>query len=445
MPTTIKKFKVFVASPGDCREERSAIKEICTNITYDLGSSLGCIIEPVTWEMNTRPGIGLDAQEVINKQISDDYDILMTVFSTRFGSPTGRFNSGTEEEFFNALSRNKLTGSPSFLAYFSDMPIDRVTFDPEQLSRLNNFRKRVREIGVYYFTYDSLASFSLIVRRHLIDEITNLLKLDASKLNPAAEEETVPQSAKISHVDRLLQEDAETLEAVLVEKSNAHSRAFVGLMSELNARQTKLTTQYSRAAGKMQSLGRKNSVSALSGAQKELEKAADLQFGMVSALGETSPKIEQELLQVLTTTQRISYSQSINSLLLRSEKEFLLGGLVEMRSSILSADTAINQLISVAENVPSIKGRFDVSRKMLVASLKDFSDLLKRSVLATEYTEKSITELEVSEQSLAEGQTGTAEAVSDEQHRPATLEEVMAHLAETREDVQPVLDYLRDK
>lgn len=38
-----------------------------------------------------------------------------------------------------------------------------------------------------------------------------------------------------------------------------------------------------------------------------------------------------------------------------------------------------------------------------------------------------------------------AEAVSDEQHRPATLDEVMAHLAETREDVQPVLDYLRDK
>jgi antitoxin StbD len=38
-----------------------------------------------------------------------------------------------------------------------------------------------------------------------------------------------------------------------------------------------------------------------------------------------------------------------------------------------------------------------------------------------------------------------AEAVSETEHRPATMEEVMAHLRETRPDVQAVLDYLRDK
>jgi antitoxin StbD len=37
------------------------------------------------------------------------------------------------------------------------------------------------------------------------------------------------------------------------------------------------------------------------------------------------------------------------------------------------------------------------------------------------------------------------EAVDQGQHRYATLEEVMAHIEATRDEVQPVLDYLRDK
>ncbi len=39
-----------------------------------------------------------------------------------------------------------------------------------------------------------------------------------------------------------------------------------------------------------------------------------------------------------------------------------------------------------------------------------------------------------------------AEAVATPgEHRVATMEEVLAHLQETRAEVQPVLDYLRDK
>lgn len=38
-----------------------------------------------------------------------------------------------------------------------------------------------------------------------------------------------------------------------------------------------------------------------------------------------------------------------------------------------------------------------------------------------------------------------AEAISSTEHRYASREEVMAHLRESREQVQPVLDYLKDK
>lgn len=38
-----------------------------------------------------------------------------------------------------------------------------------------------------------------------------------------------------------------------------------------------------------------------------------------------------------------------------------------------------------------------------------------------------------------------AEAVGEGDHRPATLEEVMAVMERTRKAAQPVLDYLKDK
>ena len=38
-----------------------------------------------------------------------------------------------------------------------------------------------------------------------------------------------------------------------------------------------------------------------------------------------------------------------------------------------------------------------------------------------------------------------AEAAQPDEHRPATMEEIMQHMRETREQVQPVLDYLKDK
>jgi antitoxin StbD len=37
------------------------------------------------------------------------------------------------------------------------------------------------------------------------------------------------------------------------------------------------------------------------------------------------------------------------------------------------------------------------------------------------------------------------EAAQPDEHRPATMEQVMAHLRDTRAKVQPVLDYLKDK
>ena len=65
------------------------------------------VLDLLRWETHTRPGIGQSAQDVINPQIGDDYDIFLGMFGIRFGTPTREWQSGTEEEFRRALSRFK--------------------------------------------------------------------------------------------------------------------------------------------------------------------------------------------------------------------------------------------------------------------------------------------------------------------------------------------------
>ncbi|MYD31374.1 MAG: DUF4062 domain-containing protein, partial [Nitrospira sp. SB0661_bin_20] len=64
-------------------------------------------MDVVRWETRTTPGFGKDPQDVINKQISDAYDIFIGIMWTRFGTPTPRAGSGTEEEFLRAYDRYK--------------------------------------------------------------------------------------------------------------------------------------------------------------------------------------------------------------------------------------------------------------------------------------------------------------------------------------------------
>ena len=72
-----------------------------------LDSDSDIRFELVMWETDTFPSIGKDAQSIINEQIGDDYDIFVGLMWTRFGTPTPRAGSGTEEEFNLALEKLK--------------------------------------------------------------------------------------------------------------------------------------------------------------------------------------------------------------------------------------------------------------------------------------------------------------------------------------------------
>jgi hypothetical protein len=169
MPVPSLVFRVLVASPSDCAAERVAVREVVTewNAIYSLSERV--IIEPVFWESHARPALGARPQEIINEQLVADCDLAIGTFWTRLGTPTGKAESGTVEEIDEMLRNKKRV-----LLYFSAMPIQPDSVDPDEYARLVAYRTKMQSIGLY-FRYSDLPEFRKLVQRHLSQEITALV------------------------------------------------------------------------------------------------------------------------------------------------------------------------------------------------------------------------------------------------------------------------------
>jgi hypothetical protein len=133
-----KVFRVLIASPGDVVDERDiAVKTI--QEWNDLNSPERRIVMlPLRWETHSAPEYGTRPQEVINRLVVDHCDLVIGIFWTRVGTPTGVADSGTLEE----IERVANQGKPVML-YFSQVRQDPNSIDIAQLSKLRDFRQKV--------------------------------------------------------------------------------------------------------------------------------------------------------------------------------------------------------------------------------------------------------------------------------------------------------------
>jgi hypothetical protein len=82
-------------------------------------------------------------QGVVNRQVGQ-FDVFIGIMWKRFGTPTGRAESGTDEEFNVALKSWKTTRTPRIMFYFSQAPYTlRSIEEAEQLRKVLQFRRRV--------------------------------------------------------------------------------------------------------------------------------------------------------------------------------------------------------------------------------------------------------------------------------------------------------------
>lgn len=176
MPKTTISYRIFIASPSDVSEEKSIIKSVAEELN-SLNLIKNIKLEVIDWQTSTHPGIGEDAQDVINNQINDEYDIFIGLFWHKFGTATKREVSGTKEEFERAYSRHlKNPNNIKVLMYFKDSPVPISEIDAKQIEHIQEFRKDISNRGVLFSKFTQSDEFEKIVRSHLsqvLNEISN--------------------------------------------------------------------------------------------------------------------------------------------------------------------------------------------------------------------------------------------------------------------------------
>lgn len=189
MPREERVLVVLVASPSDLEPERNRLEDVIRELNLTWSRTLGVRLELVRWETHGYPGIGSDAQDVLNQELPNDYDIFVGLMWGRYGTQTERAGSGTEEEFLRALSRFRADPSAvRIMFYFKDAPLPPSSLDPEQLSKVKRFRASLGEEGGLHFTFVSIDEFEKLIRLHLARQIQDFQReFEARKaIGPAA-------------------------------------------------------------------------------------------------------------------------------------------------------------------------------------------------------------------------------------------------------------------
>jgi hypothetical protein len=127
MPYKATVIPVMIASPSDVLEAREVAREVILEWNYINSQSTQVVIMPVGWETHSSPELGSRPQELINKRILAHCDLLVGIFWTRLGTPTGGAPSGTVEE----IERHLEAGKPAMI-YFSSAPVAPQSINPDQ-------------------------------------------------------------------------------------------------------------------------------------------------------------------------------------------------------------------------------------------------------------------------------------------------------------------------
>lgn len=186
-------LRILVASPGDLLQERQIVRQLAEEINHIWAEYFSLRLRLIMWEEDTFPAIGSDAQAVVNAQIGDDYEVFLGMYGERVGQATPRAASGTIEEFERAYKRYRLTRQPQIMFYFRD-----ASAVPHELEE---FRRRVGDLGVYYSTFRDTGEFGARVRFGLSRLLQEAVRLRAPPPPTSAAQANIAERASAAFAE----------------------------------------------------------------------------------------------------------------------------------------------------------------------------------------------------------------------------------------------------
>lgn len=171
MPKTVTSYSLLVSCPGDVVDLLPVIDKVVAAFNENLGQLNNVRIDVKHWSRSAYPDTGEEAQALLNKQFIDDCDFCVALLGTRFGTPTEKHNSGTEEEIENMISSGK-----HVMLYFIERSVDPSEIDLDQYKKVKDYREKFEEEkrGSYWVVKDNIdfeRKFSNHLNKLMLDEI----------------------------------------------------------------------------------------------------------------------------------------------------------------------------------------------------------------------------------------------------------------------------------
>jgi len=151
----------MIASPGDVQVERGIVRDVIQEWNSINSSQRKIVLQAIGWDTHASPQMGDRPQAIINKQILKDADLLIAIFWTRLGTPTGEASSGTVEEINEHID----AGKPAMI-YFSSAPVRPDSIDEKQYSALKDFKNECLKRGLIE-SFESTTELRIKVARQL--------------------------------------------------------------------------------------------------------------------------------------------------------------------------------------------------------------------------------------------------------------------------------------
>lgn len=158
-------YQVMIASPGDVDRERQVARDVVWQWNYMHSARSGIVLIPIGWDTHSAPATGDRPQAIINEQVLAESDLLIGIFWTRLGTPTGEADSGTVEEIQKHIAADK-----PVMLYFSSAPIHPESIDAHQYERLKQFKQQCQEWALID-NYESPSEFAQKLARYLVKTV----------------------------------------------------------------------------------------------------------------------------------------------------------------------------------------------------------------------------------------------------------------------------------
>jgi hypothetical protein len=369
---------VFVASPSDVSEEREEVKQVIDRVNKQLARAHNIQLEYVGWDTDTVPGIGVDAQDAINQQINDNYDIFLGILGAKFGTPTKRAQSGTAEEFTRALENFQRGQCLKVMVYFRHSAIKMDQDALDEAKRVVDFRKDLESKGALYGHFENTTDFSHKLQMHLYDVATNLGSLQQVSEQAKGTDPVQVQSDDISDEQGTTDDDGVF---DLLERSEEYFER----VTDITGKMSENVERFNEA------IGRRTNQAKLLGASKDISNKQRRNFADSSASDFESFTREMEsLVPELQDNYEVAISSIIRALqiaeednLVREEERKEALGMIQDQNIVLyKTRLNIHQFKETIGTLPRLTRRFNRARR----SATDILDNLNSFFYVSEQT-----------------------------------------------------------